>query len=43
MKRFSLHAREISFMIDDKTTMTFEAPYPKDFATMIKLLDKFDK
>ena len=43
MKRFSLHAREISFMIDEKTTMTFEAPYPKDFATMIKLLDKFDK
>ena len=43
MKRFSLHAREISFMIDDKTTMTFESPYPKDFATMIKLLDKFDK
>ena len=43
IKRFSLHAREISFMIDDKTTMTFEAPYPKDFATMIKLLDKFDK
>ena len=43
MKRFSLHAREISFMIDDKTTMTFEAPYPKDFATMIKLLDKLDK
>ena len=43
MKRFSLHAREISFMIDDKTKLTFEAPYPKDFATMIKLLDKFDK
>lgn len=43
MKRFALHAREISFMIDDKTSMTFEAPYPKDFATMIKLLDKFDK
>jgi 23S rRNA pseudouridine955/2504/2580 synthase len=42
MKRFALHAKQISFHIDEKTAMTFEAPYPKDFATLIKLLDKFD-
>jgi 23S rRNA pseudouridine955/2504/2580 synthase len=42
MKRFALHARQITFRIDESTEMTFEAPYPKDFATLIKLLDKFD-
>ncbi len=42
MKRFALHAKQISFRIDENTEMTFEAPYPKDFATLIKLLDKFD-
>jgi len=42
MKRFALHARQITFKIDEKTEMTFEAPYPKDFATLLKLLDKFD-
>ncbi len=42
MKRFSLHAKQISFRIDESTEMTFEAPYPKDFATLIKLLDRFD-
>ena len=42
MKRFALHARRITFKIDENTEKTFEAPYPKDFATLIKLLDKFD-
>ena len=42
MKRFALHAREVSFRINEDTEMTFEAPYPKDFATLLKLLDKFD-
>ncbi|MBC7745987.1 MAG: RNA pseudouridine synthase [Flavobacterium sp.] len=42
MKRFALHARKIAFMVNDQTSMNFEAPYPKDFATMLKLLDKFD-
>ncbi len=42
MKRFALHAKQITFKIDESTEMTFEAPYPKDFATLIKLLDKFD-
>ena len=42
MKRFALHARRITFKIDENTEKSFEAPYPKDFATLIKLLDKFD-
>ena len=42
MKRFALHARQLTFKINDTTQMTFEAPYPKDFATLVKLLDKFD-
>ena len=42
MKRFALHARQLTFKINDAEQMTFEAPYPKDFATLIKLLDKFD-
>jgi 23S rRNA pseudouridine955/2504/2580 synthase len=43
MKRFALHAKEVTFMLseqDDQITVT--APYPKDFATLLKLLDKFD-
>lgn len=42
MKRFALHARQITFKINEEEEMTFEAPYPKDLATLIKLLDKFD-
>jgi 23S rRNA pseudouridine955/2504/2580 synthase len=43
MKRFALHARQLDFKIDENTRMTFEAPYPKDFATLIKLLDRYDR
>lgn len=42
MKRFALHAKEITFMGLDGQPIRVEAPYPKDFATLIKLLDKFD-
>ena len=42
MKRFALHAKQITFKIDENTEMSFDAPYPKDLATLIKLLDKFD-
>ncbi|TXI14781.1 MAG: RluA family pseudouridine synthase [Pedobacter sp.] len=42
MKRFALHAREIKFHINQDTEMCFEAPYPKDFETLLKLLNKFD-
>ncbi|HLS96969.1 23S rRNA pseudouridine955/2504/2580 synthase [Sphingobacterium allocomposti] len=41
MKRFALHARAVQFTIDG-TVYAFEAPYPKDFATLLKLLEKFD-
>jgi len=41
MKRFALHARELSFSIEGKD-YHFEAPYPKDFATLLKQLEKFD-
>ncbi|MBC8053195.1 MAG: RluA family pseudouridine synthase [Sphingobacteriaceae bacterium] len=42
MKRFALHAREVAFKIDEEKEITITAPYPKDFATLLKLLDKFD-
>lgn len=41
MKRFALHAYSVSFTIDGKD-YAFEASYPKDFATLIRLLEKFD-
>ena len=41
MKRFALHARQVSFTIEGKN-YAFEAPYPKDFATLLRLLEKFD-
>ncbi|HYK77812.1 MAG TPA: RNA pseudouridine synthase [Daejeonella sp.] len=43
MKRFALHAKEVTLRINEETEMTFSAPYPKDFATLVKLLDKFDR
>ncbi len=41
MKRFALHARELRFALDGKE-LHFEAPYPKDFATLLRHLEKFD-
>lgn len=43
MKRFALHAREVSFKINPETEISVHAPYPKDFATLLKLLEKFDQ
>jgi 23S rRNA pseudouridine955/2504/2580 synthase len=42
MKRFALHAKQIIFKGLDEQEINVEAPYPKDYATLIKLLDKFD-
>lgn len=42
MKRFALHAYEVTFRINAETEVTIHAPYPKDFETLLKLLDKFD-
>lgn len=41
IKRFALHARELSFAMAGKE-YHFEAPYPKDFATLLKQLERFD-
>lgn len=42
MKRFALHAREVTFNVLNGEEKTFEAPYPKDFAVLLKLLEKHD-
>jgi RluA family pseudouridine synthase len=42
MKRFALHAYEVSFKLPSGEDITVHAPYPKDFETLLKLLDKFD-
>lgn len=42
MKRFALHAYEVSFKLNDGEEITIHAPYPKDFETLLKLLEKFD-
>lgn len=41
MKRFALHSKRVEFKIDGKE-YAFEADYPKDFATLLKQLEKFD-
>jgi 23S rRNA pseudouridine955/2504/2580 synthase len=43
MKRFALHAFEISLKINPEEEITVNAPYPKDFETLLKLLEKFDQ
>ena len=42
MKRFALHAKHLVFKGLDDQDIVIEAPYPKAFATVIKLLDKSD-
>jgi 23S rRNA pseudouridine955/2504/2580 synthase len=42
MKRFALHAYEVSFKLPSGEDITVHAPYPKDFETLLKLLEKFD-
>lgn len=42
MQRVALHARAISFELNGKEYKG-EAPYPKDFAVLLKLLDKNDR
>ncbi|MBY0543442.1 MAG: RluA family pseudouridine synthase [Sphingobacteriaceae bacterium] len=42
MKRFALHAKHIVFKGLDGQDISVEAPYPKDFTTLLKLLNKFD-
>ncbi|MCO4291334.1 pseudouridine synthase [Solitalea sp. MAHUQ-68] len=42
IRRFALHAYEVSFKLLNGEILTVKADYPKDFATLLKLLDKFD-
>src|SRR5690606_12542974 len=41
MQRFALHAKELRFTIGGQP-YHFEAPYPKDFATLLRQLEKYD-
>lgn len=41
MKRFALHAYSLSFAINGQE-YNFQAPYPKDFAVLLKQLEKYD-
>lgn len=41
IKRFALHAYGLNFQLDGKE-YAFEAPYPKDFAVLLKQLEKYD-
>jgi 23S rRNA pseudouridine955/2504/2580 synthase len=40
MQRVSLHAYSIGFSLMDGSAKVVEAPYPKDFAVLIKQLEK---
>lgn len=42
IKRFALHSREVTFKINENESKTFTADYPKDFAVLLKLLEKND-
>ncbi len=42
IKRFALHAYQVSFLDPNGNPMTVHAPYPKDFAAFLKLLDRYD-
>lgn len=42
MKRFALHSREVTFKIAENESRNFTAEYPKDFAVLLKLLEKND-
>ncbi|QNL48920.1 RluA family pseudouridine synthase [Olivibacter sp. SDN3] len=41
MKRFALHAKELQLNIHGKKYI-IEAPYPKDFSTLLKQLERFN-
>lgn len=41
MKRFALHAKKLTLRLNG-IELSFEAPYPKDFATLLKQLERFD-
>lgn len=42
IKRFALHAFRVGFRLPGGKEMDIQAPYPKDFAVLLRLLEKFD-
>jgi 23S rRNA pseudouridine955/2504/2580 synthase len=42
IKRAALHALSLSFKDLDQEIIEIEAPYPKDFAVLVKLLEQYD-
>ena len=40
IKRVALHAQALAFKTMSGELLTVEAPYPKDFAVLVKQLDK---
>lgn len=42
IKRFALHAYQVSFVDPEGTAVCIHAPYPKDFAAFLKLLERYD-
>lgn len=42
IRRFALHARQIRFLGMNGEEIMVEAPYPKDFAVFLKMLEKFN-
>lgn len=43
LKRFALHAKQVSFKLMNGELVSIDAPYPKDFETGLKMLQKFDR
>lgn len=43
IKRFALHAYSLTFKLLNNQSKTVVAPYPRDFATLLKILNKFDR
>jgi 23S rRNA pseudouridine955/2504/2580 synthase len=41
IKRVALHAHSLTFSLLNGEEATFEAPYPKDFDTLVKQIEKF--
>ena len=42
IKRFALHAYQVSFVDPTGVAVCIHAPYPKDFAAFLKLLERYD-
>lgn len=42
IRRFALHAYSLRFRLLNNESKTVTAPYPRDFAALLKILDKFD-